>query len=163
MSSALVQRWIDWSGTVTREEFSAIPLIDTWPGLDLDLEEELHRAWRDGDSELHPGFVGALLESPMDFAVRFAALNAYDHLMEHKRSEEEVDVLDRLAKQREAFRKKLAFFVGFQSVESCGDLRTATPGGQTGRRLSRSPRAISSRHRQPAQGDMPSGGRGYNA
>jgi hypothetical protein len=41
MRSAVVRRWIDWSGIVTRDELSAIPLIDTWPGLDLDLEEEL--------------------------------------------------------------------------------------------------------------------------
>ena len=121
MRSPVVQRWIDWSVVVTREEFSAIPLIDSWLGRDL--EEDLHRAWRDGDSELHDGFVSALLESPTDLAVRFAALNAYYHLMEHKRSLEEEDVLGGLAKQREAFRKKLSSFVGFQPVESCADLR----------------------------------------
>ena len=122
MRSPVVQRWIDWSVAVTREEFSAIPLIDSCLGRDL--EEELHRAWRDGDSELHDGFVSALLESPTDLAVRFAALNAYYHLMEHKRSLEEEDGLGGLAKQREAFRKKLSSFVGFQPVESCADLRT---------------------------------------
>jgi tetratricopeptide (TPR) repeat protein len=119
---SVVQRWVDWSAAVTRDEFSAIPLIDSWLGRDL--EEELHRAWRDGDSELHAGFVSALLESPSDLAVRFAVLNAYYHLMEHKRPLEEEDVLGGLAKQREAFRRKLSSFVGFQPVESCADLRT---------------------------------------
>jgi tetratricopeptide (TPR) repeat protein len=122
MRSALVQRWIDLSAAVTREETAAIPLIDE--SLDLDLDEELHQVWRDGDSRLHADFVGALLASPADLAVRFAALNAYYHLMEHKRGLEEEDMLGSLAKQREAFRKKLAVFVGFQPVESCADLRT---------------------------------------
>ena len=121
---AVVQRWIDWSAEVTHDELSAIPLIDRSPDLGRDLEEELHRAWRDGDSELYDGFVGALLENPTDLSVRFAALNAYYHLMEHKRPLEDEDMLDRFARQREAFRKKLAFFVGFQPVESCADLRT---------------------------------------
>ena len=121
MKSPVVQRWIDRSVAVTREQFAAIPLID-WPVSD-GLEEELHRVWRDGHSELHAGFVSALLESPTDLAVRFAALNAYYHLMEHKRLFEEED-LGGLARQREAFRKELALFVGFQPVESCTNLRT---------------------------------------
>ena len=111
MTSAVIQRWIDWR-------------IDSWPALGLDLDEVLHRVWRDGDGELHAGFVGALLQSPTSLAVRFAALNAYYHLMEHKRTLEEEDGLGGLAKQREAFRKKLASFVGFQPVEFCTDLRT---------------------------------------
>ena len=87
MKSEVVQRWIDWSVSVTRDELSAIPLIDIGcSGLDLD--QELHKAWRDGDSELYDGFVKALLESPTDLTVRFAALNAYYQLMEHKRSME---------------------------------------------------------------------------
>jgi tetratricopeptide (TPR) repeat protein len=121
--SALVQRWIDLSVAVTREETAAIPLIDE--SLDLpDLDEELHQVWRDGDSELHADFVEALVENPTNLGVRFAALNAYHHLMEHKRGSEEEDILGRLAKRRVAFRKKLAFFVGFQPVESSADLRT---------------------------------------
>ena len=123
MRSALVQRWIDLSVAVTCEETAAIPLIDESLAL-LDLDEELHQVWRSGDNELHSDFVGALLERPTDLGVRFAALNAYYHLMEHKRGSEEEDMLGGLAKQREAFRKKLAFFVGFQPVESCTDLRT---------------------------------------
>src|ERR1700733_13229937 len=123
MRSDLVQRWIDLSVAVTREENAAIPLIDE--NLDLlDLEEELHQVWRYGDSELNANFVGALLEGPTNLGVRFAALNAYYHVMEHKRGLEEADMLGGLAKQREAFRKKLAFFVGFQPVDSCPDLRT---------------------------------------
>jgi len=121
--SDLVQRWIDLSVAVTREETAAIPLIDE--NLDLlDVDEELHQVWRYGDSELNADFVRALLESPTNLGVRFAALNAYYHLMEHKRGLEEEDMLGVLAKQRVAFRKKLAFFVGFQPVESCTDLRT---------------------------------------
>jgi tetratricopeptide (TPR) repeat protein len=119
MRAALVQRWIDLSVAVTREETAAIPLID----ISLVLDEELRQVWQ-GDSELHADFVDALLENPTDLAVRFAALNAYYHLMEHKRGLEEEDILGRLAKRREAFRKKLAFFAGFQPVESCADLRT---------------------------------------
>ena len=123
MRSDLVQRWIDLSVAVTREETAAIPLIDE--NLDLlDVDEELHQVWRHGDSELNADFVRALLESPTNLGVRFAALNAYYHLMEHKRGLEEEDMLGVLAKQRVAFRKKLAFFVGFQPVESCTDLRT---------------------------------------
>jgi len=123
MRSALVQRWIDLSVAVTREETAAIPLIDESLEL-LDLDEELHQVWRYGDTELHADFVGALLESPANLGVRFAALNAYYHLMEHKRGLEEEDMLGGLAKHRERFRKKLAHFVGFQPVESCADLRT---------------------------------------
>ena len=91
MRSAVVQRWVNWSAAVTRDEFSAIPLIDSEPA-GRDLDQELHRVWRDGDSELYDGFVSALLESPSDLAVRFAALNAYYHLMEHKRRLEDEDV-----------------------------------------------------------------------
>ena len=87
MRSVLVQRWIDWSKTVISDNCSAIPLIDERP--DFDLDEVLHSVWRAGDHELHADFVGALLESPADLAVRFAALNAYYHLMEHKRGLEE--------------------------------------------------------------------------
>ncbi len=82
------------------------------------MDEALHQVWRYGDSELHADFVGALLESPTKLGVRSAALNAYYHLTEHKRGLEEEDMLGGLAKQREAFRKKLAFLVGFQPVES---------------------------------------------
>jgi len=123
MRSDLVQRWIDLSVAVTREETAAIPLIDERLDL-LDLDEELHQVWRYGDSELNADFVRALLENPTNLGVRFAALNAYYHLMEQKRGLEEEDMLGGVAKQREAFRKKLAVFVGFQPVESCGDLRT---------------------------------------
>jgi tetratricopeptide (TPR) repeat protein len=123
MRSDLVRRWIDLSDAVTREETAAIPLIDENLAL-LDVEEELHQVWRYGDSELNADFVGALLESPTNLGVRFAAMNAYYHLMEHKRGLEEEDMLGGLAEQREKLRKKLAFFVGFQPVESCTDLRT---------------------------------------
>jgi tetratricopeptide (TPR) repeat protein len=91
--------------------------------LNLDLDEVRRQVWRDGDSELHADFVEALLGSSTALATRFAALNAYYHLMEHKRGLEEED-LGGFAKQRERFRKKLAIFVGFRSVESCTDLRT---------------------------------------
>jgi tetratricopeptide (TPR) repeat protein len=108
MRPDLVQRWIDLSVAVTREETAAIPLIDE--KLDsLDYDGELHQVWLYGDYELNAGFLGALLESPSNLGVRFAALNAYYHLMEQ---------------QREAFRKTLADFVGFQPVEMCTDLRT---------------------------------------
>ena len=123
MRSGIVQRWIDLSLAVTRDETAAIPLIDESLDLNLDLDEELHQVWRAGDSELHADFVGALLESPTNLAVRFAALHIYYRLMEHKRGLEEED-LGGFARQREAFRKKLAIFVGFRSVESCTDLRT---------------------------------------
>jgi tetratricopeptide (TPR) repeat protein len=122
MRSDLVQRWIDLSVAVARDDTTAIPLIDE--NLDLlDLDEELHQVWRYGDSELNADFVEALLENPTNLGVRFAAMNAYYHVMEHKRGLEEEDMLGGLAKQREAFRKKLAFFVGFQPLESCADLR----------------------------------------
>lgn len=120
MRSTLAQRWINLSIEVTREDTAAIPLIDKRLGLD----EELHQVWQTGDSQLHAEFVRILLEDPANLAVRFAALNAYYQLMEHNRGAEEDDMLGGLSRQREAFRKKLASFVGFQPVESCVDLRT---------------------------------------
>jgi hypothetical protein len=73
----------------------------------VDLHEGLHQVWRYGDSELHAGFVGALLESPTNLAVRFAALNAYYHLMEHKRGLEEEDMLGGLGDRQMLCRGRL--------------------------------------------------------
>jgi tetratricopeptide (TPR) repeat protein len=123
MRSELAQQWIRLSRAAISDNSVAIPLIDERLPFG-NLDEELHHIWNDGDSDLRADFEAELLSDPSNMAVRFASLNAYYHLMEHRRSQEQDDMLGILEEEREGFRKKLAYFVGFQPTEICVDLRT---------------------------------------